>query len=238
MFHLAVPDISLASLIDNRRLKGILEDGKFTPGDKAALLLTLAISLLHLSRESWLRSTWRAEDIYFLRHQNPSGDWLKNIDRPYLSAQLSSDVSPATETSNPWLSNPCILSFALLMLEIQAGKRMAAQSSVWATVNDAVDGEMRTYLTREFRGAIIACLNFELQVHTSIGKTIEEKTRDFVFRKIVRPLEEDLERWESPTDGRRELKFGHRAQAHVPKAPSRRQSVRVQIGRTSCRERV
>ena len=169
MFHPALPDVSLASLIDNRGLRNILGGGEFTPGDKAALLLTLAISLLYLPRESWLRSTWRAEEIYFLRLQNPSEDYVKNIDRPYQSAQLSSDVSPEARISDLGLSNPYLLSFALLILEIQAGKRMAAQSSVWTTVNNAIDGEMRAYLTKEFREAIISCLNFDLQVHTGIG---------------------------------------------------------------------
>lgn len=227
MFHPALPDVSLASLIDNRGLKEILEGGEFTPGDKGALLLTLAVSLLYLSRESWLRGTLCAEEIYFLRLQNPSVDWIKNIDQPYVSVHLSSNVSAEAETDTLWLTNPCILSFALLMLEIRAGKRISVRSSLWSTINDAVEGEMRAYLTKEFMGAILACLNFELQVHTGIGKTMEAKTREFVFRRIIRPLEEDLKRWMPPIDGRRELKLGHKARDQAPKAPSRRQSMRI-----------
>ena len=183
--------------------------------------------MLHLSSEGWLRNRWRAEDIYFLEFQDISGVWVKDIGHPYLSARLSSEALPQIEADDLGLSNPSILSLALVMVEIQAGRRIEVQSSLWSTINDVIDGEMQRYFTRDFKEAIVACLNFELQVHLGVGETIGEKTRDIIFRKIVGPLEKDLERWEPPVDGRRELKLGRKPSSQVFKAQTRRQSTKV-----------
>lgn len=52
IFYPALLNVFLASLINNYGLIEILKSGEFILRDKAALLLILAISLLHLLRES------------------------------------------------------------------------------------------------------------------------------------------------------------------------------------------
>lgn len=206
LFSSAVPDISLASLIENHHFENVRNGGTFSPGDKAALLRSLAISLLCFSKESWLCKTWRAEDMYFLRMRDTVGDSVKNVDRPYQPINISAYIPEAASNESPWLGNIFILSFALLILEIQRGQRFSTSPNLLTAV-DKVFREEKDWLEEDFKKIIQACLSFDQRVSgEGIGATLEEKTIDFIYRKIVKPLEDGLSRWTPPVDGR-ELKL-------------------------------
>jgi len=233
-----VPPIrSLASLVDGDKIS---VDSELCPRDKAALSLTLAFSLLLLSRDKWLKTEWRAENVFF-RGEDSITEYLNH---PYLETQLASTITPGVQTNEPELSNPYFLSFALLLLQLHVGKRIETSTdksspppSLFFTIDDFLTPKFRRQLQDVAPGledAIEACLSSKIKIEAAVGSDDDAKTREFVYRMIVKPLEKNVACLDQPMIGRRDRKVDGASKTHS----SKRQISKGRYGTTAVKPEI
>ncbi|KAK3946215.1 hypothetical protein QBC46DRAFT_335655 [Diplogelasinospora grovesii] len=205
----SVPTLSLDALIKDGRLQNVAKDGVLSLGQKAALSLTLALAMLCFHGSNWANepdASWSADRIFFLQ----TDDSIKDLHTPYLAATLADRDTSARALYDLATLDCYFQSFALLLLQIQLGhleNPKSHSSGIKGVVYDALKQRDGSRASGQWLGSDLR------------GSSPEEKTREFIFTKIVMPLEGVVAFWGEPTDERKELKTGR--PAAVPSTASR-----------------
>ncbi|KXH42600.1 extracellular alkaline serine protease [Colletotrichum simmondsii] len=181
------PEIALGHLIDQKMLAS---GGRILSANKANIYLSLSLSLLHLSSETWIGRSWSVDNIYFLHDPHKSPNILQ-LDHPYLSRSLNK-IETAPDIFQPRIGlrydRASVLSFVRMVIEIMEGKRLGLE----AHINDfdllhemekAV--EKIPNVERLLRYALKSCLKF---CRESNPDSIRDK--DWLWEHVVQPFEE------------------------------------------------
>ncbi|KAH0426569.1 subtilisin [Colletotrichum camelliae] len=202
------PDVSLEKLLRTFDHTEDVQTFRLTKRAKAELILSLARALYEIPRNTWLPPEWGPEHIFFQSGQYHSEMQVFGFQNPFISTRLSKNRATADTTELP-NSNRFMLSFALLLIEIQTGKRIALerspksdQLSYHLTVKVATQSN-EDDMTLLVRNVISACMKFTGLVAHGEGESAEERTRNVVLRDIVTPLYQEARSYsEKPKDDR------------------------------------
>ncbi|KIX05940.1 uncharacterized protein Z518_03914 [Rhinocladiella mackenziei CBS 650.93] len=208
----------------------------FFPEDREMICLNLALSLLPLSTTHWRRASWTSdgntgEGIFFLR--DPATQKIVDKTHPYLSYRLHD--RPKSEDDDSLICDPQLLDFAKLIMEIRMWKRLPLSHKAGKLSKE----QLRLYLLnlindrRRFRDkdgmfkrAVKACLDAAGKEATR-DEANKDRARNYVFDKIVRPLDSyaefpefsTSEPTDSPTDnseGTQDPLFDWKAEYNTP----------------------
>ena len=200
----AHPTVSLRSLLEGGHFRSKDKDSfRVWRKDKKILAVILAHSLLQLCEGPWLQKTWNSERIFFL--YDPDIQKLLDFYRPYISASLSTDISPGVECNEAQHKHPFLLAFGILLLEIECGNTIKPEKEDYDldtgrpgvnTLYFAAERmleELRDDMSYDYRYAIDSCLGCEGFLPN--GTTFNNLNfRHAIYKHIVAPLEEDLYR--------------------------------------------
>jgi hypothetical protein len=195
----AYPTVSLAQLLE----RGALDDGAgnsrlFKVEDKAVLAFSLSICLLHFFRSLWMQDEWTADAIYFLHKPMGRGGAIFNIHYPYVEVSLSKLAVPEGERKPQRQRlnvNDCrrhLRAFARLLVEIDTGKRFAAQANmalheaqIWSCIQK-IKNQGRASYAKAVEGA------FEFMKVARSSRAADPNTiRKIIYSDVVLPLQQN-----------------------------------------------
>lgn len=164
---------------------------EFEPEDQKIVELLLACSLFHLNANNWLRGGWDMDNVLILatpRAQDPLKRW-----RPHIACSLESSLEFRVDDNND------ILSFGLLMMEIEAKRKVKPEDEDkdWVTGLPSKDSMLKRALADwkrrledGYQQIGRACLRFrelaERIYHPAL--TEDMKRTAAIYRYILVPL--------------------------------------------------
>lgn len=170
----------------------------FSPEDKEMICLNLALSLLHLSTTHWRRPSWcsdrnTGEGIFFLR--DPATQKIVDKTHPYLSCQLHD--RPKSRDDDNLVCDPQLLDFAKLIMEIRMWKRLPLSCREGKLSKEQLRldllkliNDRRHFRDKDdmFKRAVKACLDTAGK-EAAQDETSKDRLHNYIFDKIVRPLD-------------------------------------------------
>jgi hypothetical protein len=181
-------------------LKSLLAfEGKpWTQLSKLALAVILAYSLLYLCTIPPVNGRWKGENIIFFKDGThiPLQAFLRAS-----RAQRSEQGTESNEAADEVQMHryPEILELGVILLEIHLGRRLPCfhndqgitnNNIIWASACEAYVKEKCQFISLKYRDAIEACLS---PTFTETGSDVRN-LRSELFKRVVRPLEEELVR--------------------------------------------
>ncbi|CAI6097456.1 unnamed protein product [Clonostachys chloroleuca] len=169
-FQPSSPTMSLASVLESGLLGDLYVNGQFTDGDKAMLALSLGRCLLHLFSGAWMQEVWTSESIHFLCQSDEHEYRIFDIHHPFVTCSLAkpshADYAEPIKLT-PTTCEPFIRNFAIILLEIETGKKLDFQNP-YSPKFQAMMGEHLQGLWNSPRGAkkpsyigaILGCIDF------------------------------------------------------------------------------
>ena len=166
---------------------------QFFPEEKERVCLNLALSLLNFPTTIWRQVYWGSsrnsdDGVFFLR--NPASGNIVNRISPYLSCQLRD--TPLSKDDETLPCDPQLLDFAKLIMEIHMWQRLPSKpgKELYGHLDKLIN-DTRIFRPRDsqFRSAVLACLSGDGK-DAARDETDKDRLRNYIFDRIVRPLED------------------------------------------------
>lgn len=195
------PDVSLKKVLSEKPAHGPVF--RMSRRDKADMILSLAVALYEIPKNAWIHEEWKADHIFFQSTTDMSNHPNLAFDKPFISTRLP-QTSDA-ERDDSFDSDNYILSFALLLMEIQRGRRVPMQSlpesehiSYYHTTLDTL-ALMEDDMVIEFQNVIKDCVENRRLFRDVFS---ENTVKNFIHERIIKPLSHEASLYRRPPDRR------------------------------------
>lgn len=196
---------SLTSLLSDARSQ--IGDQRLSWESRLEIAVTLASSVLQLDGTSWLKTTWRTDDILFLPTCGAQIGQKLDYAHPYISWKIGSRdtstdaVHDATQRAAHRIRHDMLFALGVTLVELSFGQVLSElrtpadidSTQALTEFNTACRLEPYVYSERGSRvGDVVRrCLECPFDVR---DKSLDNPTfQDLVFAHIVQPLKDELE---------------------------------------------